>query len=54
MTSWQGALDEAYEDVGSLLAHANAPLLNGGEHGVAAGGTLAIGEAADADVLRHP
>ena len=50
----QGALDEADEDVGGLLAYADAPLLNGGEHGVAADGTLTVGEAADADILWHP
>ena len=54
MTGGQGALDEADEDVGCLLAHTDAPLLNGGEHGVAADGALTVGEAADADVLRHP
>ena len=53
VTGWQGALDKTDEDVGSLLAHTGAPLLDGGEHGVAGDGTLAVGEAADADVLRH-
>ena len=41
------------EDVGSFLTHLDATLFDGGQHGVTGYGTLAIGEATDADVLRY-
>ena len=48
MVAGEGALDEADEDVGSLLADLGAALLDGGQHRVADGGTETVGKAADA------
>ena len=47
----QGALHQADEDVGGLLAHLRAALLDGREHGVAHGGAETVGEAADAHLV---
>ena len=53
MVLGQATLNMADENVGCLLAHTDAPLLDGGEHGVAGNGSLAIRKAADADILGH-
>ena len=44
---WDDAFHLADEDVGGLLAHTLAPLLDSCQHGVAGDGPIAVGKAAD-------
>ena len=49
----QDTLHQVYQNVSSLLANLHPTLFDGGEHRIASHGTLAVGESADGDIVRH-
>ncbi len=49
----KGAFNQADEDVGGLLAHLGAALLDRRQHRITYRSAEAVGEAADAHLVRH-